>query len=711
MERREFIKLMLAATGGSLTWATGASAGTGRMRHRRVMALAFDGLDPRIVHKLMDQGRLPNMKRVAEMGAFRTMATSTPAQTPVAFSNIIGGNDPQTHGIFDFIHRKIDHDKGKISASFALCGVEDPTDGLFGMHELSLGEWKVPLASQRTVLHRKGPSFWDTLLKAGSDVSVFHLPGTYPPPDPKGSGRFHCLSGMGTPDIIGNYGQFTMFESDRLERKVTGGGIFEPLSPDLNQPHRAETKLEGPTNFLHKGEAKLDFRGNVKRNDKDQIIRRPPQKFTAPIVFTRDPEADVMKIEFAGRTMVLNQGEWSEWIQFEFDTDVPGGMLLGAMQAPTKLPAIVRFFVKQVHPEMKVYATPMNFDPYHPANAISTPRHLAAEIAEASGLYYTTGMPEDTKALRDGAINEDEFISHCDLIWDEKFEQTRQHLKQFVSGCMFNYVGTTDLMQHIFWRDRDPDHPGRLADQGDTYADVVNQLYVRSDQMVGEVLDELREEDVLMILSDHGFTTFRKGLNVNTWLLENDLLRLHDPTQRSGAELLSSNAVDWSQTYAYAIGLNAMYLNLKDREHAGIVSESERRALMEKIAEGLMAFQDDNGAQVVERVDFADDLYPEGLTKFRDIMPDFFIGYAEKYRVSWDTSLGSVPRNLMEINDDRWSGTHCIAPNRMPGIMICNQPILRDDLILSDVAATIIGASGLDVPPDMIGRNVLSDIG
>lgn len=716
---------MLAATGGSLTWAPGVSAGTGRgQRHRRVIVLAFDGLDPRIVDTLMQQGRLPNMKHVAEMGGYKRMATSTPAITPIAFSNIIGGTDPRTHGIFDFIHRNIIDGGSGIMADFALCSTHDPK-GWLADNSPAIGQWKLPLAAGTVELNRRGISFWDPLLRKGNDVSVYHLPGTYPPPEPEGKGRFRCLSGMGTPDVFGGYGDFTSFESDRITAETVGGGRFVPLRPTEEKytdgevtrvkihAHRFASKLEGPENYLHRGEAKKKLAGGVKRDEDGNVLREDPKHLTLPVVFTRDPEADVVKIEFAGQTLVHNQGEWTDWIQFEFDTDIPAGAVLGAMQLPTKMPAILRFYVKQVHPNLKIYTTPMNFDPTRPVNPISTPQDHAAEIAEEDGPYYTTGIPEDNKAVREGALSEADFISQCDLVWDEKFVQTHRHLDQFESGCLFNYVGATDMMQHIFWRDRDPDHPGRLAEQGDIYAETINHQYERADQMVGDVLEKMREEDVLMIISDHGFTTFRKGLNVNTWLLDNDYLRLAAPSVRSGKELLYKGKISWDRTRAYAIGLNAMYLNMAGREKFGTVKPSERRALMEEIAQKMLEIED-NGQRVIERIDFVDKLYPEAMKDekhggFRMLAPDFFIGYAEGYRVSWDTSLGGVPREQMEINTDRWSGTHCIAPNLTPGIFISNQPIMRDDLKVSDVAATIVAAFDLPVPNEMIGNDVFSD--
>ena len=42
----------------------------------------------------------------------------------------------------------------------------------------------------------------------------------------------------------------------------------------------------------------------------------------------------------------------------------------------------------------------------------------------------------------------------------------------------------------------------------------------------GRVRERLRDGDVLMVISDHGFNSFRRGVNLNQWLLREGYLTL-----------------------------------------------------------------------------------------------------------------------------------------------------------------------------------------
>src|SRR3970040_945047 len=72
---------------------------------RRVIVVALVGLDPSIVDALIESGDLPNLARLRDAGGYSRMATTTPAQTPVAWSTFATGVNPGGHGIFDFLRR------------------------------------------------------------------------------------------------------------------------------------------------------------------------------------------------------------------------------------------------------------------------------------------------------------------------------------------------------------------------------------------------------------------------------------------------------------------------------------------------------------------------------------------------------------------------------------------------------------------------------
>ncbi len=72
---------------------------------KKVLVIGLDGLEPTIVEQMLAAGQLPHLDRLRAQGGFSRVATTTPAQTPVAWSTFATGTNPGGHGIFDFIRR------------------------------------------------------------------------------------------------------------------------------------------------------------------------------------------------------------------------------------------------------------------------------------------------------------------------------------------------------------------------------------------------------------------------------------------------------------------------------------------------------------------------------------------------------------------------------------------------------------------------------
>ncbi len=672
------IMLLMAA----LTAAGAALPGCGRADDaaaaKRVLILGVDGVDPDVLGELMTSGRAPNLARLAASGSFKPLTTSMPPQSPVAWSNFIAGANPGTHQIYDFMHR----DPNPAGTDEAITPYLSTSRTIPPARNWSLNfeRWQLPLSFPQTELLRQGDAYWNHLIKHGIDTTVYRIPSAYPAPAVDGPGCWHCVSGMGTPDVQGTYGEFTCFGP--WPRRYVGGGWF--LRVELND-HRGTAVLEGPPNFL-------------RRPDRQGRVPNMVQQ----LQIVRDPEAPVVKITVGDRVLLLNEGEWSDWVEIEFDTGIPAGTVLATLQYPTSIPAMVRMLVKQVHPTFELYVSPQNIDPLRPAMPSSQPESFSQKLAERTGRHYTTGIPEDAQALRHGALSEDQFLAQVRLMLEERLRQYRHALDNFERGCLFFYFGHTDQLAHMFWRDRDPEHPGRRPEQGDRYARVIEEAYEEVDALVGETLAQLRDDDTIIIMSDHGFTTFRWGFNLNRWLLQRGYLAV---TAADPERALTLSDVDWSRTRAYALGLNSLYVNLRGREKFGIVAPgAERAALLRELVDELEAVRDAHGRQVIWRAYVVDETCPGADP---EIAPDLLIGYNRGFRASWDTTLGGIPPTLLEDNLDRWSGTHLIAHDLVPGILISNRRVTVDDPALTDMAPTILSLFGIATPATMTGRPVL----
>jgi predicted AlkP superfamily phosphohydrolase/phosphomutase len=257
----------------------------------------------------------------------------------------------------------------------------------------------------------------------------------------------------------------------------------------------------------------------------------------------------------------------------------------------------------------------------------------------------------------------------------------------------------------MFWRFRDPDHPANGVLGLGEYADVIDDYYVQCDGVVGRVLERVDADTLLIVLSDHGFNAFRRGLHINSWLRDNGFLALKGGSQSGrGSDDFLRN-VDWDRTKAYALGLGSVYLNIRGRESNGIVAADDAAGVARSIASGLTGLIDPaTGNVAVRRVAAREEIY---RGEFASASPDLVVGCAEGYRSSWATGLGGVPDDQFEDHTKRWSGDHIIEPGLVPGVLFMNQPFDGAAARLTDMAPTILNALGVTQGEAMEGRTLL----
>jgi predicted AlkP superfamily phosphohydrolase/phosphomutase len=628
----------------AITLQLAAGCRSGGAPGKRVIVLGFDGMDYRVTRDLMSKGRMPNFSQVAASGTFSPLGTSIPPQSPVAWSSFITGMDPGGHGIFDFVHR----DPKTMTPYLSTTRTEAPG------RTLTIGRWQFPLSSGRVELLRDGQPFWDVLEKHGIRTTIIRMPANFPP---SGSASRE-LSGMGTPDILGTYGTFSFFSSapGPLADNTLSGGRVYPVDV-VDDVVRGE--LVGP----------------------DNPFRTPAQKVSAHFTVYSDARASAAKIVVGEEERVLKVGEWSDWVPVEFEL-IPFQSLRG----------IVRFYLKQVRPTFELYVSPINLDPTDPAMPISTPASYANELARATGAFYTQGMAEDTKGLNENVLTRSEFLHQARLVGDEITRQYRYVLDDFDKGLLFYYFGNLDQVSHMMWRPRDPAHPAYDPVADPPFSAVVEELYVAFDQIVGETLRRMGVETTLIVMSDHGFTSWRRSFHLNSWLRDNGYLTVLDPTLRQDAGLFLN--VDWSRTRAYGLGLNGLYINLRGRERWGIVAAQDRGLLVGEIARALLQTVDPKtGSAAITKAYRREQVYKDA--SHFDIAPDLVIGYAEGTRCSNESALGGLAKEVIVDNAEQWSGDHCMDHEAVPGILLTNRPLRQPAASLENVAAAILAEFGI----------------
>ncbi len=622
----------------------------------RVLVLGFDGMDPILLAKFRAEGLMPNFDRfLADGGQLTPFGTSTPPQSPVAWSNFITGMDPGGHGIFDFIHR----DPKTLLPYFSASEAKGPT------RFWKFRDWKIPRGSGEVRNLRHGTAFWELLAEHGIDATIFKVPANFPPV----ACEVRSLAGMGTPDLTGNYGISTLITDDPPENRDLGGGRV--VSVYLEQG-RFQADLEGPPNAYHKGDppSLVNVTGHV------------------------DQTNQAVWLEVDGHKVVLDEGQWSDWVPISFPL-VP---LLKSVAG------ICRFYLMDTDP-LRLYVTPIQIDPEHPEMPISTPESYSKQIVQQTGLFYTQGLPDDTSALENGFFDDGDYVQQSELVLQERVRQLGAELDRFAAlpeGFLFFYFNSPDQTCHMTWRNMDassPTHATADMNQSERIAHVYGEL----DSALGLALDRMPDDTLVMVMSDHGFAPWNRAFNLNTWLLQNGYLVLEPGYEAADVKMLIG--VDWSRTRAYAIGINGLYLNLAGREFGGIVQPGgSEQALLSELKTKLEQVVDPlDGRPAIRVADRSDEVYHGNE---RAIGPDIVVGYYRGWRGSNESALGEVPAEVFTDNMLKWSGDHCIAAAEVPGILMANRPLLRENPALVDMAPTILKLFGITPPPEMVGGSV-----
>lgn len=631
-----------------------------------VFVLGIDGMDPVVLQRFIDEGKMPHFEALAAEGSFQQLGTSNPPQSPVAWSNFVTGMNPGGHGIYDFIHRDPKNYHAITSATPPPSGEEPFAPNLFG--------WCLPLwGGDEGGNNRSGTPFWDHLIEAGVPTEVYRMPGNFPVTPSEAI----TLSGMGTDDLRMKGGQYFWY-TDEL---VLGDG----KKADLTIVRLEDTDGDGVRESMR----------DVLKGPPD-MLRCDPAKpdLEVPLQLWIDHDNGSAWIELGDSEGLVPIGGWSDWIPVTFDA-VGGGMM--------PLEGIVRFYLKSVEP-FRLYVSPLNISPAAPVTPLTTPGNEAAEAMHAElGYFYTQGMPEETNAYKDGFFDEDDFVKQVELVHEDGHAMLDLALRRFDPGDMsFVYLSDIDLQCHMLWHLGDPKapertgtHPAYRAEIAREHGEHLEAFYVGVDKVLGDVRARLPADTLLMVMSDHGFQPFTRKFDLNAWLEQEGYLVRDD-----------AGAIDHAATRAYGVGFNGLYLNIAGRESKGIVAPGDARALADEIIAKLEQVTDpQTNGLVVTNAYRADEAYSGA--RLADA-PDVVVGYAAGYGNSNTATMGGVGKSILRDNrGNDFTGNHLMDPSQVPGILLTNRKLSRDGHDLTDLTATLLDHYGLDVPDEMVGTSIL----
>lgn len=615
---------------------------------KRMIVVGLDGFDPGLAREFAEQGLMPNFQALEREGCFSSLATAYPSISPVAWSSYATGVDASRHNIYDFLTRDPCNYFPVLSS----------TDIRSMPRTLNLGMAKVPLGT-RTVyrLLQKSQPFWKLLGAQGVWSSIIRVPITFPPQRFKNG---TLLAGMCVPDLQGTQGSFSFYSTRERKGGHIGGQQYQIRCKD----GVVESKLTGPPG-------------------------KDGHPMKCPFKATFDEKARRATFEVGSEKATVGPNEYTPWLTIPFDNCT----------------GIARFYVQTwadgVH---EIYVTPINIDPNAPAMPISHPFVYSIYLAKMMGNYATLGLAEDTWALNERVIDEDAFLKQAWLIFEERKKMLWDVLEKTKKGFVTVVFDTTDRISHMFYRYLDPSHPANAGKDTEKHKNVIRDLYARMDSFLAEVRAKIGNDPdtLLMVISDHGFCNFRRGVNLNTWLKDEGYLVLKEGKDTSGDWFAQ---VDWTKTRAFTLGLTGIFVNRKGREAKGIVEPgAEMESLCAEIKRKLEALEDPaSGDRVVKEAFLTRKLHSG---PYADMAPEILVGYHRGFRHSWDCATGAVSREVFTDNTKSWSGDHCVDPRLVPGVFWCNRKISVAEPNLLDIAPTALRLFGVDVPHYMQGRDL-----
>jgi len=713
----------------------------------RVIVLGFDGVDARLTEQWMAEGKLPHLTELRSRGTFHPLQPTNPPQTPVSWSTFATGFDPGKHEIFDFLKRI----PGTYYPDFALMspgketllwGKRNPLlTGLLGAAAgllvtpilflalrarrrvalaaivplvgglaaagYAFGAHFLPSEIPSAINHRKGTTFWEYADRAGVKTRTIRVPGTFPATE---IDHGTMLSGLGVPDIRGRIGTPSMYTSAKATTDQYDDFSVEVV--EIPQRGRFETKIFGPKNqpfyaFEVEG-AEDEARAKGKdpelaKQIAEDALRRKGVAETITIPLTLDIGDDSVTIETSGHTITLREGQWSEWLALTF----PFNRIMAVR-------GIARFKVEALEPEARIYLSPVHFDARKlpPFVHLSFPHGFAKSIAERMGPFKTMGWSIDTWSLEEERISEETFLEDV----QESVRHFRGMFEMFLEDQdveLYTHVFEfTDRVSHMTWHHNDPGHLKYDAEKAKLYGGEIEKTYRIMDEIVGEAMEKIDAHTHLIVLSDHGFATWRRAINYNTWLAQNGFMTLTGEGEERDLEALFDRGsfwpnVDWSRTKAFALGLGYIYINVLGREPQGTVLPGEEYdRVCREIADGLLAFVDPKtGLHPVCSVYTRDEIYRPGYDP--DLIPDLRVCNSPGYRVSWQSSLGNTPKEVLYDKDKNWSADHCsLDPKDVPGIIFTSFPINTETPWIGDIFPTICTLMDLPIPEGLHGRSL-----
>ena len=557
--------------------------------NNKILVLGIDGLDPKLTEKYVAKGVMPNVKKFIERGAAAQnliMLGAHPTITPPMWTTLATGAYPSTHGITDFwVQNGNEIDSISYGLDSRLC---------------------------------KAEQMWNVTAEAGMKTLVWHWPGSSWPPS-SDSPNLHVIDGTQPEGVNCGTGvlekDFIVLATNTMEgvtykAKAAAGSHIPCTIDDLEkEEEKASTEKTGesiavgakPTSTLIMSPDQ--GQGTMGKMPYDVVL----SQIKPAAGWVDAPEGALEVVVLFSKGMIRRVGLITKNEQGVYDT-----LSLYKNKKSEEPYAVLPKgeFVKNIKDEV------IKNDEKH--NGCRNMRVLElAEDGSRLKMWVSEAMnlDEDTlwhpKELQKivfencgpalsgcmlGGFDE-QLLKECMVPqWGAQGEWVADSLNYLIDNegyqVVFSHYHNVDLQGHMivkFMKQKEADY---LPEQ--VYADVMEMVYVQTDEYVGRFMHYLDEGWTIIITSDHaqacpeiGPIAMGEPMGVNVRLMQ-ELGYTVLKTDENGNELAE---IDWEKTRAVAVRGNHIYINLKGRNPHGIVDPADQYELEEQIMTDLYGYK------------------------------------------------------------------------------------------------------------------------
>ena len=621
--------------------------------------------------KFMDEGKLPNLKTARRGGHLPRRSRSTqPSESPVAWASFATGVNPGKHNIFDFLVRDFDDLHPR------------PRHGQEGAARVPLGLASRPSAPKITST-RGGTSFWVHAAARRRQERRPHRARDLPARGGRTTAR--CSAGLPLPDIRGTLGTFYYWATDLSsfeEGNTEFGGYLKRLLFDGGV---AETLLRGPENPILKQEEAA-----LKAKKKAGALSETEQARLEELATGKDinvPDERALDRGLGRRPTSRSRAQ-------KLDPQGRRVERLGAahlqdQRRSSSVHGMTQFYVLEADRELQIYGSPVNMDPRNPPIPISQARRLlGASSPSRSASTARSAGPIGRQAAQRGPARRGRVpLRLATRPWTTARRSSSRASSTDDWDLFVAAIETTDRVSHMMWRLIDPKHPMYDKDAGREVRRRDREgLPARRRPRGPAAARSCPKDAVFMVMSDHGFHSFRREREPQHLA---GAERLHGVRGPAGREeepgrplrprpVLGRRRLDarprptrWASARSTSTcGPRGAGDRLGGRGVQGAAGRDRGQARWRSRTPTT-------GEQVLRAVYKRDDIYKG---EYLQNAPDLQVGFNDGYRVGWQDTLGGVRRAVVENNNRKWSGDHCATATEISGgVFFSNRKISTDD--------------------------------